>query len=43
MAHGKKPIKEIAQAAGFTSDIHFIRVFKQYEGITPGAYRKFDK
>lgn len=32
-------VKQIAQAVGYISDITFIRVFKQYEGTTPGKYR----
>ncbi len=33
-------IKEIAEKIGFTSDIHFIRIFKKYEHTTPGVYQK---
>lgn len=33
-------IKNIATLVGFDSDKNFIRVFKRYEGITPGQYRK---
>lgn len=33
-------VKEIAEKVGFTSDIHFIRIFKKYEDITPGVYQK---
>lgn len=33
-------IKEIAERVGFTSDIHFIRIFKKYEHTTPGVYQK---
>lgn len=36
-AHG---IQEIAEKTGFTNSVTFIRVFKKYEGITPGAFRK---
>lgn len=32
-------IKEIAESVGFSSDIHFIRVFKKHENITPGKYK----
>lgn len=32
-------VKEIAASCGYLSDITFIRVFKKYEGITPGRYR----
>lgn len=33
-------VAQIAQAVGYTSDITFIRVFKRYEGTTPGRYRE---
>lgn len=33
-------VKEIAEKVGFTSDIHFIRIFKKYENMTPGVYQK---
>lgn len=33
-------IKEIAFRVGFTNDITFIRVFKQFENMTPGKYKK---
>lgn len=36
-------VKEIAEKVGFTSDIHFIRIFKKYENITPGVYQKQSK
>lgn len=32
-------LADIAQNAGFTSEASFIRVFKKYEGVTPGKYR----
>lgn len=32
-------VKQIAETVGYISDITFIRVFKQYEGTTPGKYR----
>ncbi|MGI5900260.1 MAG: helix-turn-helix transcriptional regulator [Christensenellales bacterium] len=32
-------INTIAQMTGYLSDVSFIRTFKRYEGITPGAYR----
>ncbi len=35
-----EPISSIALGIGFTSANNFIRVFKKYEGITPGLYRK---
>lgn len=36
-------IKEVAEQVGFTSDIHFIRIFKKYENITPGVYKRQNK
>lgn len=33
-------INDITLKAGFTNSNTFIRVFKRYEGITPGQYRK---
>ncbi len=33
-------IKEIAFRVGFASDMTFIRVFKQFENVTPGKYKK---
>lgn len=33
-------IKDISDDLGFTNPKHFIRLFKQFEGITPGTYRK---
>ena len=35
-------IAEIAEKTGFTNSVTFIRVFKKYEGITPGAFRKIE-
>lgn len=33
-------ITAVAERSGFYNDVSFIRVFKKYEGITPGKYRK---
>lgn len=33
------PIKEIANQIGYVGEIGVIRLFKKYEGITPGDYR----
>ncbi len=35
---GQLPVKEVMQMVGYTNLNTFIRVFKKYEGITPGAY-----
>lgn len=37
-----KPIAEIAEFLGFSSQSYFQRVFKQAYGVTPGEYRKRD-
>lgn len=42
IAQKQLAIKEVALQVGFTSDIHFIRVFKKYENTTPGAYQRKD-
>lgn len=34
------PIKEIADRTGFSGDAVLIRVFKRFEGVTPGRYRE---
>ena len=34
------PVTQIAQRCGYTSDASFIRVFKQYRGMTPGRFRE---
>lgn len=33
-------VNELAERVGFSSANTFIRVFKKYEGITPGKYRE---
>lgn len=33
------PLTEIALAAGFYDQSHFIHIFKEYVGVTPGEYR----
>lgn len=35
-----KSIAEVADAYGFSSAGHYLKVFKKYEGITPGAFVK---
>ncbi|MCG8502698.1 MAG: AraC family transcriptional regulator [Firmicutes bacterium] len=37
---GDLSIKDIAKQTGYYSSIAFIRVFKKYEGITPGNFKK---
>ena len=33
------PVKEIAAQLGYAGEIGIIRLFKKYEGTTPGDYR----
>ena len=40
MLAGDGNLKEIAAKVGFTSDMNFIRVFKKFETVMPGVYRK---
>lgn len=39
LARGRLSLAAIAQAAGFTDQSHFTRVFRRKMGLTPGAYR----
>lgn len=36
----ERSVRDIASDVGYDSDKNFIRVFKKYEGVTPGQYRK---
>jgi AraC family transcriptional regulator len=36
---GRRPLAEIAVAAGFADQQHFTRRFREATGRTPGAYR----
>jgi AraC-like DNA-binding protein len=36
----KYTIEDVAKAVGYTSSHTFIRVFKKYEGLTPGKYKE---
>lgn len=40
MENKKLGLEEVASRVGFTNVNSFIRVFKKYEGITPGRYRE---
>lgn len=40
MQDPRMTISHIARSVGYTSDVGFIRVFKKYEGITPGKYKE---
>ncbi len=39
LLHTNESIKEISQKVGFTYEVSFIRVFKKFEGVTPGIFR----
>ena len=39
----ERSVRDIAADVGYDSDKNFIRVFKKYEGVTPGQYRKASK
>lgn len=36
-------VRDIAGEIGYDSDKNFIRVFKKYEGVTPGQFRKMNR
>jgi YesN/AraC family two-component response regulator len=40
LADSKTRISDIAEACGFINSNTFIRVFKKYEGVTPGRFRE---
>ncbi|MFP4551248.1 MAG: helix-turn-helix domain-containing protein [Spirochaetales bacterium] len=40
LAHSDKPLREIADRFGFTDQYHLSRVFKQYVGASPTAWRR---
>ncbi|MBP1988569.1 helix-turn-helix transcriptional regulator [Paenibacillus eucommiae] len=40
LKEGSYSVGQISTMSGFTNENVFIRVFKRYEGITPGQYRK---
>ena len=37
---GDKKIKEISEQVGYPNANYFIKVFKEYKGITPGEFKK---
>ncbi len=39
----KYTLEHIAEKTGFGSIASFLRVFKKFEGITPGKFRSFSK
>ncbi len=43
LLNGDLTIRRIAELTGYTNDIHFRRVFKKHEGITPGVYVVLNK
>ena len=40
LVSSKKTLADIAEEIGFTNVVTFIRVFKKFEGVTPGKYRE---
>lgn len=40
LTNSKLSINEIAERTGFSNSNVFIKVYKKYEGVTPGEYRK---
>jgi AraC-like DNA-binding protein len=32
-------LDEVAHACGFATSSHFLRIFKQVKGVTPGVFR----
>ena len=40
VASSDRPFKEIASEWGFYDASHFLHIFRQYYGVTPGEYRK---
>ena len=36
----KIPVSSIAEQCGYNNDVHFMRQFKNYTGLTPTEYRK---
>ncbi len=40
LANPELNMMQVAQSVGYRSDVNLIRVFKKFEGVTPGAYRK---
>jgi AraC family transcriptional regulator len=43
LAEGNTPLVEIALAAGFTDQSHFVRTFKRLRGLTPAAFRRLGR
>jgi AraC-like DNA-binding protein len=40
LLHDRASLKQIADACGFANVNHFNRIFRRFQSITPGAYRK---
>lgn len=40
LSASERSIREIAELTGYNNSVTFIRVFKKYEGVTPGQYRE---
>ena len=43
LASTELSISEISERIGYANSAGFIRVFKKYEGVTPGVYRKINE
>lgn len=41
LLNSELPLDDIAKKVGLNSSKNLIRVFKKFEGVTPGAYRKY--
>lgn len=39
LRRSRRPIKQVAQAVGFRNEKSFIRAFRQWTGMSPGAFR----
>ncbi|NGP46294.1 AraC family transcriptional regulator [Bacillaceae bacterium SIJ1] len=39
LLYSDKTVGEVAEAVGYANDIGLIRLFKKYEGVTPGQYK----
>jgi AraC-like DNA-binding protein len=40
LQRSSKPVKQVAEAAGFQNEKSFIRAFRGWTGMTPGEWRE---